>query len=510
MTPTAALWLILCSAALASGARLPLDEDPYPAQRSPAGLPVEPVQEEDQRRDLNSLHGYGPTREDGNDEAAVGPSSYPAQQSPGLPVEPVQEDQRRDLNSLYGHGPTREDGEDEAAGDQVRINSHGSSSPATMLGDSRDDTLDGDDMDEHNQNGDYEDDDEEYNDDARYDDDGNDGFEEYSYYDDADYYDDDDDNGDDEDEENIENAVYGYGSEDLPNRITNCTDLGDGSLLCFQNDVEDVEQGGEREPPNGDDTGRMDERARWDFLINDDEAKEDEYTDDEDEDEDDEDSDGITDNENDEETDENSTPFPVPVSDDRLKPDLYFPDSIPTIARAYQVDSESIAREEPNDESGTSIVAENRNQDSKLQNKWFEHDSEGTGRTSPHEIPFEEVYELVMHSNQVSEEDKQHIASLERLRRHVNRLGGLETPHSKSLVHHIVKRQLTGSEACVVFRRRRRRAASEAEVRERGSRSRRGIGNVGKSLEQGSPRVRQLFNQYKAMCDFMSLSVFEK
>lgn len=474
------------------------------------------MQEEDQRRDLNFLYGYGPTREDGNDEAAVGPSPYPAQQSPGLPVEPVQEDQRRDLNSLYGYGPTREDGEDEAAGDQVEIKNHGSSSPvegvseATMRGDSRDDTLEGDDMDEYNQNGDYENKEEEYDDFAGYDDDGDDGFEEFSYYDDADYYDDGDDNGDDEDEENIENAVYRYGSEDLPNRIINCTDLGDGSQLCFQYDVEDVEQGGKREPPDGDDTGRMDERLLWDFLINDDEATEDEDTDDEDEDEDDEDSDGITDNEKDEENDENNIPFPVSVSDDRFKPDLYFLDSIPTIAHAYQVDNESIAQEEPSGENATSIAAENRNQDSELHNKWFEHDPEGTGRTSHHKIPFEEVYKIVMHSNQVSEEDKHHITSLERLRRHVKRLGGLETPHSKSLVHHLVKRQLTGAEACAVFRRRRRRAAAEAEVRERGSRSRRGIANVGRSLEQGSPRVRQLFNQYKTMCDFISLSVFEK
>lgn len=473
---------------------------------------MEPVQEEDQRRDLNSLYGYRSTREDVNDEAAVEPSPYPAQQSPDLPVELVRESQRRDLNPLYSHEPTHEGGKDEAAGDREEIDSHGSSSlvegasEATLRGDSRDDTPHGDDMDEHNPNGDYEDDNEEYNDD---DGDGDDGFEEYSYYEDADYYDDGDDNGDDEDEGG-ENVVYWDGSEDLPNRITNCTALGDGSQLCFQNDVEDVEQDGGRLHPDGDDTERLDGRSLWDFMITDDGARDDDDTDDEDEDEDDEDSDGIADNENNEDTDENNISFPVPMATARLKSDLYFLDNIPTIARADQVDNESTVHEEPNGANGTFIVAENQNQESELQNKWSERDAEETERTSHHEIPFEEVYELVMHSDQISEEDKQHITSLEQLRRHLNQLGGLETLHSKSLVHHIVKRQLSGAEACTLFKRRRRREAAVAEVRGKGSRSKRGIGNVGRSLEQGSPRVRQLFNQYKAMCDFISLSVFEK
>ncbi|MPC09749.1 hypothetical protein E2C01_002369 [Portunus trituberculatus] len=140
-----------------------------------------------------------------------------------------------------------------------------------------------------------------------------------------------------------------------------------------------------------------------------------------------------------------------------------------------------------------------------------QYDQNLTFMISRHDtVPYEEIYDTIMHSGQISDEEKTYIASLEQTRRLVNRLGGLETLLEQPKVHHIVKRQTNGGEACVLLRRRRRRAADEAGETERTSRIRRGISNVGKNLEQGNPRFRQLFSQYKTMCDFLSMAVFEK
>ncbi|XP_045136088.1 dentin sialophosphoprotein-like isoform X2 [Portunus trituberculatus] len=116
-----------------------------------------------------------------------------------------------------------------------------------------------------------------------------------------------------------------------------------------------------------------------------------------------------------------------------------------------------------------------------------QYDQNLTFMISRHDtVPYEEIYDTIMHSGQISDEEKTYIASLEQTRRLVNRLGGLETLLEQPKVHHIVKRQTNGGEACVLLRRRRRRAADEAGETERTSRIRRGISNVGKNLEQGS------------------------
>lgn len=459
----------------------------------------------------------------------MGEEPYPVQQSVGVPVEPMQENQRHDLNPFIGYGPTHE--KDEAAGSQLEMKKQGpfpllgDVSEATRRGNSNDNGF-GDDnvVEDRNHYGGHENE-EKYYDSTGYDDD--DVYENFAFYDDTDYYDGDSNNGDERDGENIENAQYWNGAVDFTGQDTNCTDIGGGLELCYQNDVEDTEENGETVYADGDATDGLDEDALWDWITNNYEVKDDyiddedddesdDENDDEDDDEDDEEGDDENDDEDDErndddkndENDNDGNSFSVLVSNYRREPDLYFLDSIPTIERANQVNDEIIVLREPNDENSGSIVEEKK-QDSGLQNKWSQHDTKSVGITSVHKIPFEKVYDLVMQSNQVNEEDKHHLASLERVRRQVNRLGGLAALHSESRVHHIVKRQLTGTEACAMFRRRRRRAATEGEGGER-SRSRRGISNVGRSLEQGSPRVRQLFNQYKAMCDFISMSVFEK
>lgn len=441
----------------------------------------------------------------------------------------MQENQRRDLNFSRDSGSKRGAEEDEEADDQAEMKDHEPYPPeaegvteAAMRGHSDDNAIgNGEGSEEINSYSEYMDDEEEYNGFPEYIKGGR--YEEYMYYNHADYYDGGDDNkyGDDNEEENNENKLYWYGSSALPSRITNCSDIGNGFQLCFQIYVENTRKSDDRLHQDGDDAGELDENTLWELRNNDDEAKDDDHVDDDDESGDN--SDGILIYEN---TSHIMNSFPALVPADRLNPDLYFIDDIP----GYQISNEGSFRNETNSESESSVVTTGRERSSGLQSKWFAYDTEDNGTanngsesiiqtlpaqglnftTSGHETPFEEVYNLVMHSREVSDDDKHHIASLERLRRHVKRLSGLETFRSEYKVRRIVKRQLSGTEACAVFRRRRRREVAEPGGRKRGSRSRRGIGNVGRSLEQGNPRVRQLISQYKAMCDFISLSVFEK
>lgn len=417
---------------------------------------------------------------------------------------------------------------DEPAGDLLKMNSHEVSFPeegvteGTTLSYTIDNTLaEVDDEKNHSLYEGFRNDKEEYYDYLTYDVDGN-RYNSYLYYDHTDYYDDDDDyfnNGEDNYGDNHKNYMYWYDSTAVQNQTTNCSDIGSGFHLCFQSyDEGNIEKSRERIHKDGDKSYRLDEDTIWFLRQNDDET--DKYA----AFDDDDNSNRIP---NDRENEEIHETIPLLVANEILKPNLYFLDSIQTSARADQIDDVNITYDELNDEHGSSIVKVGQEKDSKQQNQWFEQDT-GTANKSPksitnilsdkkydfktshHETPFEDVYRFIIRSKQFSDDEKHHITSLERMRRHVNRISGLKTLYSQSMDHHIVKRQLSGMEACAIFRRRRRRAAVGAEGKEKGSRSRRGIGNVGRSLEQGNPRVRQLFNQYKAMCDFISMSVFEK
>ncbi|XP_053656511.2 putative surface protein SACOL0050 [Cherax quadricarinatus] len=129
-----------------------------------------------------------------------------------------------------------------------------------------------------------------------------------------------------------------------------------------------------------------------------------------------------------------------------------------------------------------------------------------------------QTYNELVKSDQLTAEERQDLSDLERLRRTVEALGGEKTLHKNLEIHHIVRRQLQGHEACKVLNRRRRTAEnntveehSEAEkFPEYLVRVRRGVSNVGKSLEQGTARYKQLLNQYKKVCDFIALTFFDK
>ena len=185
--------------------------------------------------------------------------------------------------------------------------------------------------------------------------------------------------------------------------------------------------------------------------------------------------------------------FPVPWSTNITQQDLYFADISRTI-RGNQINDKYFSQNELNN------ISKKFESFNLKENEEWNHET----------TAYEEIYDLLMHSGQVSDEEKNYIASLEQLRRVVNRLGGLKTLLEKPEIHHIVKRQTRGNEACVFLRRRRRRSAGETGESERASRARRGVSNIGRNLEQGNPRFRQLFGQYKTMCDFLSMSVFQK
>lgn len=134
---------------------------------------------------------------------------------------------------------------------------------------------------------------------------------------------------------------------------------------------------------------------------------------------------------------------------------------------------------------------------------------------------FSRIYEDLIKSNELSKEEKLNLTILERLRRTVESMGSVEAFRKNPKVHHIVKRQLIGNEACGVFSRRRRDVEtvdpasqwSRTKNDKGGSvlvRRRRGVSNVGRRLEQGNVGYRQLYNQYKNMCTFIAMTVFEK
>ncbi|XP_063857267.1 clumping factor B-like isoform X2 [Scylla paramamosain] len=233
-----------------------------------------------------------------------------------------------------------------------------------------------------------------------------------------------------------------------------------------------------------------------------------------------------------------------PVLGSNMQQDPSFANDTPTIARKREIHADYIGRNELHDvfkEFEGPVPKEDEQRQpathsTELTSRWFENTAPGVSdidtlntnlnavpkaiteyeqnfnfAISEHDTtPYEEIYDTIMHSGQVSDEEKSYIASLEQLRRLVNRLGGFETLLEKPEVHHIVKRQTNGAEACVLLRRRRKRAADEAGETERASRTKRGISNVGRNLEQGNPRFRQLFSQYRSICDFLSMVVFEK
>nr|XP_045609264.1 serine-aspartate repeat-containing protein F-like [Procambarus clarkii] len=127
-----------------------------------------------------------------------------------------------------------------------------------------------------------------------------------------------------------------------------------------------------------------------------------------------------------------------------------------------------------------------------------------------------QTYNDLTKSDQLTVEGKEQLSNLERLRRTVEALGGEDALRRNPNVHHIVRRQLEGNEACRVLSRRRRavdddhltRRELKSEV-EQLARVRRGVVNVGRRLEQGNAGYKQLYNQYKKMCDFIAMTVFE-
>ncbi|XP_071539936.1 uncharacterized protein [Panulirus ornatus] len=130
---------------------------------------------------------------------------------------------------------------------------------------------------------------------------------------------------------------------------------------------------------------------------------------------------------------------------------------------------------------------------------------------------FSQIYEELIKSNELTAEEKENVILLERLRRTVESLGGVESFRSSSKVHRIVKRQLMGNEACGVFSRKRRNVETVIPTLPRSLmkndevvRRKRGVSNVGRRLEQGNVGYRQLYNQYKNMCTFIAMTVFEK
>ncbi|XP_063587312.1 protein PFC0760c-like [Penaeus indicus] len=127
----------------------------------------------------------------------------------------------------------------------------------------------------------------------------------------------------------------------------------------------------------------------------------------------------------------------------------------------------------------------------------------------------ERVYDSLIASGLLRREEEEEVRALERMRRSIESLGGMDALRgSDELTHHVVKRQLTGGEACGTFSRRRRRETGEPPssfpASPSSSRKRRGISNVGKRLEQDNANFKQLYNQYKIMCRFVAMMIFEK
>lgn len=135
---------------------------------------------------------------------------------------------------------------------------------------------------------------------------------------------------------------------------------------------------------------------------------------------------------------------------------------------------------------------------------------------------YSHLYETLIKSNELTVGDKLHLGDLERLRRSLDALGGIEALRGDPKTHHIVKRQLDGTEACGAFSKRRRREVGPKVFQMKtigrlaedstgsGDRHKRGISNVGKRLEKGNPGFKQLYNQYKYMCNFIAMVAFEK
>lgn len=127
---------------------------------------------------------------------------------------------------------------------------------------------------------------------------------------------------------------------------------------------------------------------------------------------------------------------------------------------------------------------------------------------------YERVYDTLIASGLLSREEEEEVRALERMRRSLESLGGVDALKGNELTHHIAKRQLNGSEACGTFSRRRKREADEPPssfpASPSSSRKRRGISNVGKRLEQDNASFKQLYNQYKIMCRFVAMMIFEK
>lgn len=127
---------------------------------------------------------------------------------------------------------------------------------------------------------------------------------------------------------------------------------------------------------------------------------------------------------------------------------------------------------------------------------------------------YKRVYDTLIASGLLSREEEEEVRALERMRRSLESLGGLDALRGNDeLAHRIVKRQLTGSEACGTFSKRRRRDTDEPSsflASPSSPRKRRGITNVGKRLEQDNASFKQLYNQFKIMCRFVAMVIFEK
>ncbi|XP_066963949.1 uncharacterized protein [Macrobrachium rosenbergii] len=146
---------------------------------------------------------------------------------------------------------------------------------------------------------------------------------------------------------------------------------------------------------------------------------------------------------------------------------------------------------------------------------WFLIPSESvnqTAKTSVNNtgIDYGQIYLELMAANNLTDEERLELGDLERLRRATETLGGLGTLREDQTKHHVVRRQLKGTEACGSFSRRRRDTGSTDKVNTEGHRYKRGVSNLGRRLEMGNPAFSQLYNQYKNMCNFIAMVAFEK
>ena len=148
---------------------------------------------------------------------------------------------------------------------------------------------------------------------------------------------------------------------------------------------------------------------------------------------------------------------------------------------------------------------------------------------------FIDIYETIYNSPDTPFQEKILLESLERVRRVVNNAGGIELlKKGNKVAHKIVKRQLKTGEACNLFSRRRRSVFIDyshmSDIEKEAmksyntylnylgrhsdyismSRSKRGINNIGKRLEDDNAGYRQLFKEYKNMCNYLAMAVFNK